>query len=402
MKIVEQITNDGNICLDYDQTLTVREIDKLYENLFGQNVVKEDKQNILFGKVGLLSCNVTYLGHPHPEYKKRIQLKEYYPDVVNKNLENNIETLFVGIYTYSETRLFVVFEPSTYTNKKSHNSSAHIFTMNLQYAQRTGYFSKIDGFGNKIYAFNQDEFVKFIKNRAGIINSSPTSYENVMKLIKDYVEDFFAELPQEWFGVPAYKEMVSNNFNNARQNRWPGWYFEFLFQKYLSKNQIKDIKWNADKTKNGIDLDIVFPKLNWVYGDLKADQIDEDILGNAFDAFDKVVKENNGTVYYICALYSAEKDSNHNYEVSLFWNSLRDEDKAYKNIDDLKRRAGKAMKYSTKLESVNILKIDKDVYEILKQNPFKQGKNSDGKERKEKLKIKKDMISALSVYTYKY
>ena len=59
------------------------------------------------------------------------------------------------------------------------------------------------------------------------------------------------------------------------------------------------------------------------------------------------------------------------------------------------------MKYSVEIESINILKIDKDMYEILRGNPFNQGVNSDGRPRSPKLKVKKDMISALSVYTMK-
>lgn len=401
MKKVEQVKTDGTIYYDYDQKLSIKEIDSLLSKLFGNCVVKSGKQNIVYEKVGLLTCNVTYLGIPHPEYKKRIQLKSYYPEITKFNAINGIDTLYVGIYSYNETRLFVVYEPSTYINKKSHNSSAHVFTMNLQYAQLAGEFSKTDGFGNNIHVFRQDQFIDFVKIKAGLLNKR-SEYDEIMDIIKDYMEKFFINISQEWYGIPAYKEMIENHYRNARQNRWPGWYFEYLFEKYLKDNKITEIKWNADKTKTGIDLDIVFPSMNWAYGDLKADQIDEDVLGNAFKAFDKVVKEHNGIVYYVCAFYKAEKDSNHGYEVSIFWNSLRDSDKAYSDIESLKSRAGKAMKHSIKLKSINILKIDKKVYEILKQNPYKQGKNSDGKQREAKLKIKKDMINALSIYTYNY
>ncbi len=397
MKKIDQILKNGKVTQDLDQTLSTKEIDDLYKDMFGLNFTKDRKQCILFNKVGVLTANVTYLGNPHPIYKKRIQLKDYYPEYAKSNSDKGLKTIFVGIYTYNETRLFVVFEPGTYLKKKSHNSSAHVFSMNLQYAQRAGEFFKTDGFDNKVHIFKPEHFKEYVKSLAGI-EPVVSDYEDVIKTIKDYFVSFFSSFQKDWNGIKSYKEMISNGYQNARQNRWPGWYFEYLFRNYLQSHETKDIAWNSNKKKDGIDLDLVFPTKEWVYGDLKADQIDEDILGNNFESFEKVVVQHNGVVYYICALYKAEKDSKHDYVTSKFWNSLRDEDKKYKNDVELQNRAGKQMKYSVKIESINILKIDKNMYEILKENPFNQGRNSDGKPRNPKLKVKKDMISALSVY----
>lgn len=146
MKQTEQILRNGNIVVDYDQTLTTKEIKMLMHELFNPVVKEDDKQFILYNKIALLACNVTYLGNPHPIYKKRIQLKSYYLDYLTKNSANNLKTLYLGIYTYKRTRLFVVFEPSTYASKKSHNSSAHVYSINLQYAQKVGKFSKVDAY----------------------------------------------------------------------------------------------------------------------------------------------------------------------------------------------------------------------------------------------------------------
>lgn len=395
----EQIEFDGNICYALDQKLSRKEIDSLYKKLFFGNVEKKGKEHVVFKNVGLLTCNVTYLGSPHPLYKKRIQLKKYFPEVKRDNDNCNIKTLYVGIYTYLKTRLFVVFEPFTYFSKKSHNSSAHIFTANLQYAQRTGEFFKIDSFGNSVYVFKEKEFINFIKIKAGIL-SKKSIYNSIMTLIKNYMEKFFDDMPKLRKGVDAYKEMLDANYKNAKQNRWRGWYFEYLFKKYLNLNNITEIQMNANKSKNGIDLDLFFPNLNYSYGDLKVDQINEDILGNAFDSFDKVININNGVVYYVCALCESEKDSDHNYVVTEYWNTIRDKEKVCVDDEYLKSRTGKYMKFSCKIKKIYILKIDKDVYNIIKKNPFKQGLNSDGKVRKPKLKIKKDMLNALSIYTY--
>ena len=95
----EQVTRAGNIVLDYDETLTKKEIDDLMTELFGPVLTKEDKQYVLYNKIGILACNVTYLNNPHPLYKKRIQLKSYYLDYLAKNSARNITTLYLGIYT---------------------------------------------------------------------------------------------------------------------------------------------------------------------------------------------------------------------------------------------------------------------------------------------------------------
>lgn len=396
MKKVEQITRTGGIVLDYDQTLTAKEINALMNELFNPVLKKDGKQFVLYDKIGILACNVTYLGHPHPLYKKRIQLKSYYPQYLAKNAAKNIKTLFVGIYTYKKTRLFVVFEPGTYAGKKSHNSSAHVYSINLQYAQKAGKFDKVDAFGNVIKVFNTYEFVRYIKTLGGEILSGITD-EDLTNLINERFSKFKNNIPNVWNGIDCYHELLIAHDKNARQGHWEGWYFEYLFKKFLNENHINDIEWCADKKDGGIDLDIKFTKKEWAYGDLKADQIGHDIQGNAFDPLDKVIKDHNGVVYYVCCLFKSEKDSQHGYQVTRFWNTLRDE--PYTSEEDIKNRYGKQMKFSITPKRICVLKIDSIIYDILKRNPFAQGLNSDGNERKPKLKVNKDMIEALTVFS---
>ena len=398
MKKTEQVLRNGNIVVDYDQILTTKEIKKLLYELFNPEIKEDGKQYVLYDKIALLACNVTYLGNPHPIYKKRVQLKSYYLDYLSKNSANNLRTLYLGIYTYNQTRLFVVFEPSTYAAKKSHNSSAHVYSINLQYAQKAGKFSKVDAFGNQIHIFNTYEFVRYIKTLAN--DPIHIDSDELMKIINEYISSFKDTIKKEWKGVDCFKEMMGANDPNAKQGEWQGWYFEYLFKKYLAEHKTEKIEWYASKRKGDIDLDVKFTEFDWIFGDLKADQINHDILGNSFDCLDTVIKDNHGTVYYICCLYKAEKDSDHQYEVSRYWNDhVRDANKRYDSVDELKERYGKRMKYSVKPETLCVLKIDEIVYEILKKNPFAQGTNSDGKDRKPKLKVQKDMIKALSVYS---
>ncbi len=396
MKKVEQINRSGSIVIDYDQTLTIKQIKDLLFELFEPVIRQDEKQFVLYEKIGILACNVTYLGNPHPAYKKRIQLKNYYLDYLAKNSAQNIKTLYVGIYTYNKTKLFVVFEPATYAGKKSNNSAAHVYSINLQYAQKVGTFHKIDHFGNSISIFNTYEFVRYIKSIAGDPLGG-TDGHDVIEMIKANLSEFSNSVPKKWNGIDCYRELINANDPNARQGEWQGWYFEYLFRKYLENNDVKDISWHADRSDGGINLDLKFNNSDWTYGDLKADQIDHDILGNSFETLDTVIKDNNGTVYYICCLYQSEKDSTHGYVVTKYWNSLRDD--PYDNDEDLKNRYGKRMKFSVLPKRLCVIKLDSITYSILKKNPFAQGVNSDGNERKPKLKVSKDMVAAISVYS---
>ena len=85
--------------------------------------------------------------------------------------------------------------------------------------------------------------------------------------------------------------------------------------------------------------------------------------------------------------------------VTRFWNQYRD--KPYQSEDDIRNRYGKKMKYSVTPKEFRILNIDSTAYQILKEKPFAQGRNSNGKERKPKLKVSKGMIDALTIYAKK-
>ena len=395
MKIVEQVNSDGDIVYDVDQTLSSLEIRHLLKEIFGSSIFADGKQYLIHGKVGILACNVTYLGNPHPIYKKRIQLKRYYLEYLNKNKKQGIITIYLGIYTYKTTTLFVVFEPGTYEKKKSHNSSAHVFTINLQYAQKTGLYEKIDSYGNHIHIFDKKNFVAYVESLQAN-NEFVSNPANAVRLVEDYIDTFQRKIPLNWNGIECYKEMISANDNNARQGEWQGFYFEFLFKKFIFENQLKLISWNSEKTDIGVDLDLKINTSDWIYADLKADQINHDILGNSLDTLDNVIKEHNGIVYYICCLYKSEKDSDHGYQVTAYWNRLREH--PYKTLDEIVNGYGKKMKYSVTIKKICILKIDGVTYELLKKKPFAQGKNSDGKARRPKLKVTKDLISAISIY----
>ncbi len=397
-KETEQILKDGTIEEGPGETYTRKGIYDFYVKAFGSFAVRKDKKQIvLYEKVGVLSANITYLGNPHPINKKRMQLKKDYPEYVRQNKSNGLKTIFVGFYKYKDTALFVVFEPSTYLANNLNNSSAHVYSVNLQCAQRQGQFFKRDASGNNIHIFDFVNFKEFIQSLCGRGGHVPFSYEDIVTSIGEYMKTFLKQLPKCWEGVKAYKEMKADECPNARQNRWPGWYFEYRFQKYLKSHPTPNVSWCSDKKSGGVDLDVVFSKEKWIYGDLKADRANEDILGNKFETFDKVINDHNGVVYYICVRYKAEKDTEHNYVTTEIWNAQRDKDKQYKTSEEIKK-AARSMPYSVEIEEINILRIDKSNYGELKKDPFFQGHNPNGRPRKPKLKVKKNLIAQYTVW----
>lgn len=394
MKKVEQIRPDGSVVLGYDEPCVRGDVFKLFSRLFPNEVAKKGKQYVLFGSLGILTAAVTYLGHPWTIEKKRIQLKEYFPDYYLDNIAHSLSTLYVGIYHFEGHYLYVVFRPEDYYAKKSHNSSAHVQTFDLQYATMAGRYDKVDNNGNNIIVLDESHFIEYIKEKHWVATHS--SGEDIMKLLYDYFGGFLSDMPKKWNGIDCYQEMFDANDNNARQGEWQGFYFEYLFKKALREKPTDVVQWWSSKKDSEIDFDLVLPKEKWGYGDLKAETIGSDILGNSFESLEKVINEHGGRVLYFCCLYVAEKDSSHGYQVTKFWNTHRD--RPYTSEEEIENRYGKKMKYSVTPKEFRILNIDKTALEILKTKPFNQGRNSDGKERKPKLKVSKGFIEALTIH----
>lgn len=86
----------------------------------------------------LLHKAISYLGNPHPIFKKRIQMpswwQEFYNEATNTHLDYDIR--FVGVYHFQKNVIFVDFTKETYLQHGLHNSSAHVYTNDLYQAVR--------------------------------------------------------------------------------------------------------------------------------------------------------------------------------------------------------------------------------------------------------------------------
>lgn len=369
--IVEQILN-STVVEDYAEILTPTEIKEIICESFKDSTIGSN--GYIYGfymgiKYCILCKNISYLGNPHPIYKKRIQIPDSFINLFNENMNKGITTLLIGVYKYKDTVLFCDFDTSKYVNNKSHNSSAHIYTIDLLNGVRNGVFKKKDYRNNIITVFDENNVNKFLEMKFNV--SSTTGVE-----VFDTLDEFFASMFKEWLGIECYMEMIENRFNNKFQPEWPGFYLEYKLEKYLEENHKTDIIRYCQNKKNGdVDLDLYFPKLE-MYGDLKTHSSNSNaIQGNDYNTIMDLIEDQS--VYYVVCSHETEKDKDHNFIVTEFWNRAQ-------NKEDL-HSYGNKMKYSVKLTKYYILEINK--YNKKYLEIFRQGKNSDGKSREPKIMI---------------
>lgn len=384
---VEQITDKYEVVEDYGEILTKNEMkDILLENFTNT----EYKNGCLYGeKSGHKYCvyfkNVSYLGTPHPFFKKRIQIGDNFKDIYTENQNNGIQTLLLGIYKYKNTLLFVDFDITKYVTNKSHNSSAHVYTIDLKNGLLFGIFQKEDIRKNIITVFTPENIEKYLDSK--IIGDVDLRLDFITVL-----DDFYETLSKEWFGVDAYQEMIDAHFNNALQPEWPGFYHEYKLDEYIKAHPgtEEDIQYRQNKKSGAIDLDLFFPKVD-TYGDLKAHSNESSgIQGNDWDTVMKVLQSDS--LYYIVLNHDTEKDRDHRNKVAIFWNTKLGK-------VNLLSYANK-MKYSVKLTSYYVLEINKFNKQYL--DVFHQGHNSDGSPRNPKIQIKNKNIGNFLIHQMEF
>lgn len=137
--IVEQIDHDGNTYMDVDISLSAKGLFEVLKTYF-PDIRKDNGMitgNFKDRPYSIRVKNITYLGIPHPVFKKRIQisgdLKNFYKD----SLSRGMTPLLLGIYTRDDLTLFCDFNIEDFVAKKSNNSSAHVYTRIYPSRRRT-------------------------------------------------------------------------------------------------------------------------------------------------------------------------------------------------------------------------------------------------------------------------
>lgn len=403
MKKVEQVDNDGNIFFDYDKSLSRKE---LYETILNSfpNIREED--GMICGdfkgkRYSIRAKNITYLGHPHPLYKKRIQIASDLKDFYKESIERKCTPILLGVYTCENNTLFCDFNIEDFIEKKAHNSSAHVYTSDLSIATIEGYFYKEDNLGNKITVFNAETVITVLEEKLHLGTTVGCSEYNIGELspapmvaeefpgynysfeldrIQNTVLNFFSSTQKKWNGLDCYRKMIEADYNNKYQPEWPGFYLEFIFEQYLKINNLTGIiKYSQNKKKGEIDLDLFFPKIE-MYGDLKAHSshssgIQGNDQGTVFKLIETPYRENH--IFYIVCEHETERDSDHGFEVTRFWNTAQGKD----DLMSYSRR----MKNSVELTHAYIFDINRNNKQFL--SIFRQGLNSNGKPREPKIMI---------------
>lgn len=382
---VEQITANQTITDDYGEILSNSELNKIFIDNFKDVKVIE---NTIYGEIDsnkycIFCKNISYLGTPHPYHKKRIQIPQSFKNLYNENKDKGITTLLVGVYKYHDTLLFCDFDTTKYINNKTHNSSAHVYSIDLLNGVKNGYFSKKDIRGNIITVFDKNNIDKYLNTK--LFGIYPT-FE-----VFDTLDDFFNNIAKEWFGIEVYSEMIENNYRNKYQPEWPGFYLEYKLEKYLDEHDKKGIiTFYQNRKKGGIDLDLKFPQIGY-YGDLKAHSTNSSgIQGNDYTTIMNLLETQS--IYYIVANHDTEKDKDHNYVVTKYWNKQQ-------NKSNLMSYANK-MKYSVKIKSYYVLELNK--YNKKYIDIYHQGKNSDGSPRNPKISISMKNINNFLVHIVEF
>ena len=411
----EQIDYLGNITIAQDQPLRGNALIKAVVDRLGSDACRIDtilgKKVIVYSNKGkdiiLLARSITYLGNPHPIFKKRIQIPDWYQNFCKEVKQQNLsyDIRFLGVYHYEDTVLFVDFEKETYLSRGLHNSSAHVFVNDLFQALTYGVFRKQDKHDNYLNCIRADKLLSYLNGETA------EHTNNLFELFEQFNYGFTFG---QWLkAIDAIKEMRNNNWRNWRQTEWAGWFLEYRFDKFTTDKKVTDkMRYISQKKEGELDFDIRFEEADF-YGDLKASDINKnEAPGNDQDNLVECIYRYN-KFWYVIYEHESIKDSVVGYAASSEREQfLHDVDPVYygKLMDRRKKEPDKVhgqdpkMKNQVKFVKMTIIELNKvNFRDALKI--FTQGRQPDGHARKPKFSIDKSTLDndnyAVFRYTYK-
>ena len=394
-EVVDQIRSSGQVVSARDVKLNGAEKERLLLRALPEAVAERyaGVRVIRFRDQIILKKQVTHLGKPHPNFRKRIQIPPEWLEVHKKASSEGLTTRFVGIYHFGSVTIFVDFDPTTYLLRKANNSAAHVSTNDLYQAQVTGQFSRVDRNGNRLTSVRADAFANYLGD--GGVPSSPW-----VDVFRDFNAAFLRTGQLQ--AITAVQEMHAASWPDRFQSEWPGFYLEFRFDSYLSQNNLEHlIEYQKNKKKAQYDYDLRF-KLSTGqisnYGDLKASDVAKcEAPGNdaknlahclkKFRRFWYVIYEHETT----CARDNGDK-------ATRVWNELR------RSLGHRRKGRYNPLSYKARFkESVRFVKMS--ILELNQANAsvvlgdFKQGRQPDGASRALKVMIKKRNIDNFLIYS---
>lgn len=408
----EQLRFDASVIIDQDQPLTKNEIYNTLcdflgkeniskQRIFGRNVFVYSLQN---KNIILLTKSVTYLGNPHPIFKKRIQLPDWYQEFCAENEKsgNEYDVRFIGIYHYNETLILVDFIKETYLRHGLHNSSAHVYVNDLYQGMIYGIFRKEDKFGNSIVVIRNDKFASYLK---GDTNNGNTLFDLFRKFNCGFS-----------FGVWLYaldiiREMHEGEWRNWRQTEWAGWFLEYKFDKFTKENKtLQQIRYvgSSNKRAGEFDFDLRFEEEDF-YGDLKASDITKkETPGNDQNTLAECIYRYR-KFWYVIYEHETKKDSDSTDNEAAMdrINYIKSVDPAYYEKLINKKRANnedshsRKLKHSVKFTKMSIIELNAVNY-LGALKVFNQGRQPDGSLRKPKFNIDKKVLENDNYVIFRY
>lgn len=395
----EQLNSLMQVVIDYDSPLTKKEDflrvlrKSLSESVYA--ISYKNKTVYVYDENGrkhyLLLASITYLGHPHPLFKKRMQLKTWYKDFINEHINLPNTTInIMGVYHYDDMEIYCDFNIDDYFNKKMHSSSAHIYMNDLFQAMKNGIFIKKDAKRNKITVIKGRNLKDYLNNN--IITTDP-----IVELFKKFNANFSFN---HWLRADeCIQEMLKYSWYQAKGTEWPGWFLEFKIDHFINSNNCSTIMiytGNKNKTGGALDFDLFFPLSNF-YGDLKASDISKKQAPgndqiNTIEAINKY-----GKLWYIVYEHETIKDKDRNNEMAKARMRLISEN--FKETDHISYMS--KMKHSVKFKRMYIFELNMiNMHDIL--SSFNQGHNSGAsmKERAAKFLLNKENLNNSIIYSY--
>lgn len=396
-KIIDQILKDGSVIqTGEDQIFRGNKFKDIFKNLFPD--AKEENNHLILSEiskggksVSFYTRNIYHLGGNWSSEKKRIEIGKDFLSFYQTNKKKNIETLLIGCYHYypnpeSEdgVMLFVCFSADTYATRDVNNSAAHIHTVDLLNALKNGIYRRLDKSKNELLVLDKKNFVEYVN---GIRTNNELQKVKTDKQILDYFGKLYKTLPKKLYGIKCYEEMFAADDQNKRQSAWEGWYIEFFVKQYLISHPVDNILWWSSKNKDNLDFELRFPIEDWFYGDVKSDDEKKEIQGNKKSNIDFLIKEHDGRLWYMTFEFTPEKDSDHNFETTKWWN-----EKLGKT--DLMSYSSR-MKYAINIMRFSVFEITKASFPYLKEYAVSP---VNGKPRELKYKIPNKMKDFLRIY----
>lgn len=404
----EQLRSDLSLEINKDQPLSTKEMIKNIKNILGEEncyIEKYNNKKLLCYKHDnaievLLLAAITYMGGngQHPIYKKRMQLKKWYKEIVNYyNDKSNYNVRFIGVYHYQSNIIFAEFSKDSYIKKKMNSSAAHVYTNDLYQAMKDGLFKRRDRNKNEIITIKYIKFKDYLDNK--------------MKEYNNDLFNIFASFNKsnyfgKWISAKsAIPEMHNNNWNKWKETEWPGWFLEFKMDSFIKEKCLeKEILYigSSHKHTGELDFDLWFGKNNF-YGDLKASNINKkEAPGNDQQSFIECINKYNKFWYIIYEHDTIKDNENNNYEATRFRANYIKDNNAWprnKQFDELSYH--KRMKNSIKFVKMYIIELNRINFRNVLSD-FNQGKQPSGDARKPKFKISKNNIDNFIVYEQEF